>query len=119
MDKLLKLLKANALESPQNLARMLGIPAGEVSLDWARDVIFKGITIHAVNGRRMYDTWYQCQNFLMKDRLSVDPVITHILPFEKFQTGFDLIHAGKAGKIVLTLASRDGKEPFDTKKKRR
>ncbi|MCX7804041.1 MAG: L-threonine 3-dehydrogenase [Planctomycetota bacterium] len=83
---------------------LLGIPPGEVALDWARDVIFKGITIHAVNGRRMYDTWYQCQNFLLRDRLAVRPVITHVLPFENFRRGFELLHAGRAGKVVLAMS---------------
>jgi DNA-binding Lrp family transcriptional regulator len=45
MDKLLKLLKANALESPQNLARMLGIPAGEIKrriADYEKKGVIRG-----------------------------------------------------------------------------
>lgn len=80
---------------------LLGIPPGEVPLRWAEDVIFKGATIHGISGRRMYDTWYQCQTFLRHNRLSLDPIITHILPAREFHTGFKLLKEGKAAKVVL------------------
>jgi threonine 3-dehydrogenase len=80
---------------------LLGIPPGEVPLRWAEDVIFKGVTIHGISGRRMYDTWYQCQTFLRHNRLTIDPLITHIIPAQEFQRGFELLKQGKAAKVVL------------------
>lgn len=82
---------------------LLGIPSAEVAVDWAKDIIFKGITIHAVNGRRMYDTWYQCQRFLLAGRMDIDPVITHTMPMEEFESAFAALLTGQAAKIVLTL----------------
>jgi len=86
---------------------LLGIPREPVAVDWATDIIFKGITIHAVNGRRMYDTWYQCQAFLGRNPKMIEPIITHIVPMEDFQRGLDLIRDGKAGKIVMTIGERE------------
>jgi threonine 3-dehydrogenase len=86
---------------------LLGIPPGEVPLRWADDVIFKGITIHGISGRRMYDTWYQCQTFLLHNRLRLDPLITHIIPADDFQRGFQLLKEGKAAKVVLKWREND------------
>lgn len=86
-------------------AVLLGIPAQPIALDWAEDVIFKAIKIVGVNGRRMFDTWYQTSRFLVDHGASIDPVLTHEFPIEKFETGFDLLNAGKAGKVVLSLGN--------------
>ncbi len=82
---------------------LLGIPAEAVSLDLARDIIFKGLTLHGINGRRMYETWFQCTGFLRNRLLDLSPVITHHLPFECFEEGLQLMKAGQSGKIVLYL----------------
>ena len=84
-------------------AALLGIPKEEVSFNLAEDVVFKGITIHGVNGRKMYETWYQVEDFLVHGRLDIEPVITHQLPFERFEEGFDLLRRGEAIKVVLDL----------------
>ena len=83
----------------------LGIPSSPISLDWARDVVFKGITIHAVNGRRMFDTWFQSQSFMLREAATVDRLVTHTVPFGDFERGFDLLRRGEALKVVLDLAS--------------
>lgn len=82
-------------------ACILGIPSSPITIDWARDIIFKGITIRAINGRRMFDTWFQSQNFMLRERAKIERLITHRLPFGDFQRGFDLLHAGEAVKVVL------------------
>ncbi len=88
-------------------AVLLGIPKDPIALDWAEDVIFKAIKIIGVNGRRMFDTWYQSQRFLVAHGETINPVLTHQFSLEEFQTGFDLLRAGEAGKIILTI-SEDG-----------
>ncbi len=37
---------------------MLGIPPGEVAIDW-NEVVFKGLTIKGIYGREMFETWYK------------------------------------------------------------
>src|SRR5216684_5398251 len=38
---------------------LLGLTSKPVSLNFSEDIIFKGITVQGINGRRMYQTWYQ------------------------------------------------------------
>jgi threonine 3-dehydrogenase len=33
--------------------------------------------------------------------LDLSPIITHRLPIEDFQQGFDVMESGKAGKVIL------------------
>ncbi len=80
---------------------LLGIPPDEVSIRWAEDLIFKGLTIHGINGRAMYQTWYQCESFLRRNPNLLEPLITHRLPFEKFEEGIRAMQNGTGCKIVL------------------
>ena len=84
-------------------ACVLGIPSNPVTIDWAKDIVFKGITIKAINGRRMYDTWFQTQNFMLKEQEQINRLITHRLPFDLFEKGFGLLHRGEAVKVVLEI----------------
>ncbi len=84
---------------------LLGIPSGDVAVAWAQDIIFKGITIHAVNGRKMYDTWYRCQRFLMTNPSAVDPVITHVMDIADYEEGFGALVGGEAAKVVLKVGA--------------
>ena len=83
---------------------MLGIPSQDFTINWARDVIFKGITINGVSGRRLYDTWYRCQGFLEKNYKVIEPIITHEFDYKDFNKGFELMNTGKTGKIILNFS---------------
>ena len=80
-----------------------GIPSRNVSINLAEEIIFKGIDIVAINGRKMFGTWYEVANLLNSGRMDVKPVITHTLPLEKIDDAMALLNAKeiKAGKIVL------------------
>jgi threonine 3-dehydrogenase len=80
---------------------LLGLPTEPFELDWNRLVIFKGVTIHGIIGRRMFETWYQMDHLLASGRLDVRPAITHVLPMERFAEAIDLLRSGNAGKVVL------------------
>lgn len=80
---------------------MLGLPTDGFELDWNRLVIFKGITLHGIIGRRMYDTWYQLDQLLGSGRLDLRPAITHVMPMERFDEAIGLLREGRAGKVVL------------------
>ena len=81
---------------------LLGLPKEPFELDWNRLVIFKGVTIHGIIGRRMYETWYQMDNLLGSGRLDIRPAITHTMPMERFDEAIGLLAGGRAGKVVLT-----------------
>jgi threonine 3-dehydrogenase len=78
---------------------ILGIMPGPASIDWNK-VVFNMLTIRGVYGREMYETWYK-MTAMIQSGLDISPVITHRLPFRRFQEGFDLMRSGKSGKIVL------------------
>jgi threonine 3-dehydrogenase len=80
---------------------LLGIPSQPVTLDLAEDVIFKGATVLGINGRRMWQTWYQGQALLRTKKVDLAPLITHTLPLQKIEKGMDLLRAGEAAKIIL------------------
>ncbi|MBI5708969.1 MAG: L-threonine 3-dehydrogenase [Candidatus Eisenbacteria bacterium] len=93
----------DGLAALRNGGRMslLGLPKEPFELDWNRLVIFKGITLYGVIGRRMYDTWYQMDNLLGSGRLDIRPAITHVMPMEQFAEAIALLRSGSAGKVVL------------------
>ena len=83
---------------------MLGIPARPMEVDFATQVIFKGITIYGVVGRRMYDTWIQMSRFLKSGQFDPAPVITHRFPLEAVDEAMRVIQVGEAGKVVFEIA---------------
>lgn len=84
---------------------LLGLPKGEVALQLSTDVIFKGITVYGVIGRRMFETWHQMQSFLASGLLDPTPVITHRFPLEAIDDALRAIRSGEAGKVILEIAS--------------
>ena len=80
---------------------LLGLPQAPFELDWTKLFIFKGITLHGIIGRRMYQTWYQMDNLLRSGRLDVRPAITHVMPMARFDDAIALLRSGSAGKVVL------------------
>jgi threonine 3-dehydrogenase len=80
---------------------LLGIPAKPISLDLAKDIIFPGVTVQGINGRRMYETWYQMDALLVSGKVDLKPLITHRFKMEEFQKAFEIGLSGNAGKIIL------------------
>ncbi|MEX2177035.1 MAG: L-threonine 3-dehydrogenase [Pirellulaceae bacterium] len=84
-------------------AALLGLPSEPVALDLPNDIIFKGATVLGINGRKMFETWYQVENFLLSGRLQLDQIVTHQLPLADFEKGFKLMQAGEAIKVLLEV----------------
>jgi len=80
---------------------MLGIPSKPVELNFAEDVIFKGATIQGINGRRMYQTWYQMTALLRAGKLDLHPVITDRIAMKDFAKGMERLKTGEASKILV------------------
>jgi threonine 3-dehydrogenase len=87
-----------ALRHGANVA-LLGIFNKPCSFDF-NTLIFKGITLKGIYGREMYETWYKMISMLQSG-LDVSPIITHEMELKDYQDGFELLIAGKAGKIIL------------------
>ncbi len=80
---------------------MLGIPAKNIEINLADDFIFKGIQMHGVIGRMMYDTWYKVNGLIQADVIHFEGIVTHEFDMKDFQAAFDLLATGQCGKIVL------------------
>jgi threonine 3-dehydrogenase len=100
---------AAALESGLSLLRhggraaLLGISAGKVTLDVSELVVLKGITLLGIFGRKIWETWYQMQALVADRRVDLAPIISHVVPFERFEECFTTLKAQDAVKIVLDL----------------
>lgn len=78
-------------------------PDNTLSIDYNNDIVFRGIQIHGISGRRLFDTWYRVRNFLSSGRLDISPVITHMFALEDFELGFGEMTAQPraCAKVVL------------------
>jgi threonine 3-dehydrogenase len=79
---------------------ILGIPSGEISIDW-RTVIFNMLTIRGIYGREMYETWYK-MTVMLQSGLNISPVITHRFCFDEYEKAFEIMASGNAGKVILS-----------------
>jgi threonine 3-dehydrogenase len=84
-------------------ASLLGIPSRPVEIDLANALIFKGATVHGINGRKMYETWFQAEALLRAGQIDLTPVITHRLPLAQFDEAMHLLESGEASKILLSV----------------
>jgi threonine 3-dehydrogenase len=89
-------------------AALLGIPGDNININLAERIIFKGLTVLGINGRRMFETWYQTQALVKSGRVDLRPIITHVLPYRQFDRAFELMHTGEAAKIVLDFTGTEG-----------
>ncbi|MBA2488026.1 MAG: L-threonine 3-dehydrogenase [Chloroflexi bacterium] len=79
---------------------LLGTHTQPVTVDLSRDVIFKGIRVYGITGRRLFETWYRT-TALLSEGLDLTPIITHRLPLSRYAEAFELVASGHAGKVVL------------------
>src|SRR5512133_2390593 len=80
---------------------LLGIPSKPIEMNFAEDIIFKGATVLGINGRRMYQTWYQMQALLKAGKLDLHPVITDRIAMSDFSKGMERLRTGEASKILV------------------
>ena len=78
---------------------LLGLLPKATQINWD-DIIFKGLHVKGIYGREMYETWYKMTQML-RSGLDISPVLTHKLPIDDFQEGFDIMESGNCGKVVL------------------
>ncbi len=84
---------------------LLGTPSRPTEVDFARDVIFKGLTLYGVTGRKMYTTWHQMGRFLRAGVLDPAPVLTHRFPLDRIADAIAVIKDGSAGKVILEIGA--------------
>lgn len=99
---------AAALRLARNGAHvsLMGLPGAPVQIELAEHVIMKGLTLHGVTGRRMYDTWYRTQAFMLRNPALIDAIVTHVLPAREYLAGFRLMDEGACGKVILDFEAQ-------------
>lgn len=86
---------------PGGRISLLGVyGTAEQTLDLNR-IIFKGLRVQGIVGRKLWETWDQMQELLIAHRLNLEPVVTHRMHFTQFRTAMELMKAGEAGKVVF------------------
>ncbi|MBI5630102.1 MAG: alcohol dehydrogenase catalytic domain-containing protein [Elusimicrobia bacterium] len=80
-----------------------GIPSKKVELDWANDLIFKGVRVYGIVGRRIFGTWEKMQELLDSGAIDIAPVVTHSYPMKDFADAFSAMVAPEknCGKVLL------------------
>ncbi len=86
-------------------AALLGLPAKSVDFDFNKHIIFKGCTVLGINGRKMWDTWYQMEQLLLSGKLELDEIITHEFPIEEFEKAFETMISGDGIKVLMNIDS--------------
>lgn len=95
----------SALSSMINLMRnggkmaLLGILSKDAQVDF-NEIIFKGLTVQGIYGRRMYETWYKMMA-MVEGGLDLTPIITHRFHYSDFDKGFEAMNTGRSGKVIL------------------
>ncbi len=79
---------------------LLGIFSRDARIDW-NQVIFKGLTLQGIYGRKMYETWYKMAA-MVESGLDLTPIITHRFHYTDFEKGFAAMNTGKSGKVILS-----------------
>ena len=78
---------------------VLGIPSGDITVEM-NEVIFKGLTVKGIYGRRIFETWYKSAAMLQSG-LDISSIVTHTFAAADFEEAFATVTSGECGKVVL------------------
>ncbi len=77
---------------------LLGMLPDSTTINWD-NIIFKGLSVKGITGRRMYETWYKMTQMLLSG-FPLQKALTHVIDIDDFQQGFELMRSGQCGKVV-------------------
>jgi threonine 3-dehydrogenase len=78
---------------------LLGLQRTDATVD-LETVIFNGLNLKGIYGRKVWDTWYKMST-MVQAGLDISEVITHRYPIQDWQKGFDAMISGQSGKVIL------------------
>ena len=82
-------------------ASILGVFSKPFTVDVTRDIVFKGIKLTGINGRKMFDTWYKTRSILASGKLDLAKLVTHKFKLKDIEKGFQVMKKREGMKIVL------------------
>ena len=92
-----------AAARPGATMSLLGIPRDRAVTirDYTNDLVFKGLTLHAIIGRRVFDTWIKMED-LFRAGLDVEDLVTNEFEgLEHFHEAMQLLDDRRAMKVVF------------------
>ena len=78
---------------------LLGLQDRDARVD-LEEVIFGGITMKGIYGRKVWNTWIK-MTMMIQAGLDIKDVITHRIDVRDFEKGFDIMLSGQSGKVVM------------------
>ncbi len=91
---------------------LLGIPREPVLFDFAHSVVWKGVTIKGVFGRRLFGTWETMLKLLRSDRMGLKEKLTWLVAprayrLSEYEEAFQTLLSGQAMKLIFTPNPED------------
>ncbi len=81
---------------------LLGLPHGDVAVNFSRDVVFKGLTVRGITGRKIFTTWLEMLALLQGPFLkTAQRIVTHRFPLAEYELGFAAKLHGDGLKVIL------------------
>ena len=81
---------------------LLGLQRTDATVD-LETVIFNGLNIRGIYGRKVWDTWYKMSTMLQAG-LDISGIITHHFDIKDYRKGFEAMISGQSGKVILDWA---------------
>ena len=81
---------------------LLGLQRTDAKVD-LETVIFNGLHLKGIYGRKVWDTWYKMSTMLQAG-LDISDIITHHFDIKDYQKGFEAMISGNSGKVILDWA---------------
>jgi threonine 3-dehydrogenase len=80
-----------------------GLPSRPITIDWTTQLVFKGVRISSIMGRRIWGTWFKAMGLLNKGKLDPKPIVTHRFQLEEYETAFELLNSKekRVGRVLL------------------
>jgi len=82
-------------------AVVFGLPAKPLEFDLSNLVIFKGMTLYGIIGRKMWKTWEQMEELLSSGKVDLSPIVTHTFQLDEFDKAFATMASGNSGKVMM------------------
>ena len=88
---------------PGGRISLLGLYADRLRFMDMNRVIFKGLELQGIVGRRLWQTWEQMDELFTTKGLDLTPIVTHEMHFTEVEQAMQTLKKGEAGKIVMSF----------------
>ncbi len=82
-------------------ASILGVFSKPFEIDVTTNIVFKGIKLNGINGRKMFDTWYKTSSFVNSGKIKLEKLVTHKFKLSEIEKGFEILNKREGMKVVI------------------